>query len=87
LLVAITADGKVDGSLKLSLRAVDEAGAVVAQLDKPVAANMEFALAIPDDLASGELTLHAVLYDPETLAPLSDQNGKFSTKLSTIRGE
>jgi 4-amino-4-deoxy-L-arabinose transferase-like glycosyltransferase len=85
LLVAITADGKVDGSLKLSLRAVDEAGAVVAQLDKPVAANMEFALAIPDDLAPGELTLHAVLYDPETLAPLPDQNGEFSAGLSIIR--
>ncbi|CAN5845309.1 hypothetical protein BH10CHL1_BH10CHL1_23880 [soil metagenome] len=82
--VDATATGKVDGSLKLSLRLVDPAEQTVAQADTVLSANMRLELALPADASPGSYTITAVVYDPQTLAPQPDQAGHFTTNLSKV---
>ncbi|MCX6044337.1 MAG: hypothetical protein NT075_04440 [Chloroflexi bacterium] len=82
--VDATATGKVDGSLKLSMRLLDQAEQTVAQADTILSANMRLELALPADAAPGTYTIAVVVYDPKTLAPQPDQAGQFTTNLSKV---
>lgn len=73
--VEIHTAGRVDGSLKLSLRLVDPTGAVVAQQDKTVEPEFRLGLLLSPDAPPGSYTLAGVLYDPQTLAPLPGLQG------------
>ena len=84
LRVELSAKGRVDGSRKLSARLVDPAGAVKAQSDVILGPHTRVDLDLPDDAKPGMYALAVVLYDPETLAPFSDNEGNFVTALSEI---
>ena len=84
LRVELLADGRVDGSRKLSARLVDPAGTVKAQSDVILEPFTRIELDLPDDAEPGAYILTAVLYDPETLAPFPDSEGSFATALSRI---
>lgn len=84
LFVNIAAEGRVDGSLKLSARLVDSVGQTMAQTDKVLTADMHFDLDLPADASPGSYTLSAVVYDPATLNPIPDQHGDFLTALSQV---
>jgi len=84
LFVEMMAEGQVDGSLKLSARLVDSTGKTMAQIDQTLTADMRFDLDLPTDASLGTYTLNAVVYDPVTLNPIPDQEGNFSTILSSV---
>jgi len=84
LFVEMMAEGQVEGSLKLSARLVDSTGKTMAQIDQNLTAAMRFDLDLPTDASLGTYTLSAVVYDPVTLNPIPDQEGNFSTILSTV---
>jgi hypothetical protein len=84
LRVELSAEGRVDGSRKLSTRLVDPAGAVKAQSDERLGPHMRLDLELPADAEPGIYKLAVVLYDPETLAPFPDAAGNFSTVVSEI---
>ena len=84
LFVEMAAEGQVEGSLKLSARLVDSTGKTMAQIDQTLTADMRFDLDLPTDASLGTYTLSAVVYDPVTLNPIPDQEGNFSTILSSV---
>ncbi len=84
LRVELSAQGRVDESLKLSARLLDPSGTVKAQDDVTVGPYTRIDLDLPDDAEPGRYTLAVVLYDPETLAPFPDSEGKFMTALSEV---
>jgi 4-amino-4-deoxy-L-arabinose transferase-like glycosyltransferase len=84
LRVELSAQGRVDGSLKLSARLVDPAGTVKAQDDVTLEPYTRIDLDLPEDAEPGKYTLTVVLYDPETLAPFPDSEGHFETALSEV---
>ena len=69
---------------KLSLRVLNDAGERIAQNDQVLQSDMRFRLLIPEDARPGRYTLAAVLYEPDTLAALPDQQGAFSVDLAKI---
>lgn len=71
--VDLTFAGRIDGSLKMSLRLRDSSGADVAQQDVTVSPAARAALWLPATLPAGDYTLGGILYDPSTLAPIPDQ--------------
>jgi hypothetical protein len=76
--------GRVDGSLKLSLRLVDPNGQIVAQQDKVVEPQVRLGLFVPPVAAPGTYLLAAVLYDPATLQPILDTDGLELAGLTTL---
>ncbi len=82
--VALHLNGRTDGSLTLSTRLVDAAGAKAAQLDVPVSADMELSLFIPPETAPGDYTLQFVAYDTETQEPLTDSRGQNTTNVASV---
>ncbi len=84
LLVDLSAEGQFDGSSALSLRLVDPQGKTQAQQDKALESSLRYSLAVPIDATAGAYVLSAVVYDAETLAAFSDQNGESPTTLSTV---
>jgi hypothetical protein len=84
LRVELSAEGRVDGSHKLSTRLVNLSGAVKAQNDQRLGSRMRLDLALPADAEPGPYRLAVVIYDPETLAPFPDSEGKFVTTLSGV---
>jgi hypothetical protein len=84
LRVELSAEGRVDGSRKLSTRLIDASGAVKAQSDERLGPHMRLTLELPADVQPGAYTLAVVLYDPETLTPFPDAAGNFLTELSKI---
>ena len=86
-LVNLSADLRTDSPRKLSLRLVDSAQQNVAQADVPITNDMEILLDIPADLAFGEYTLVAIVYDPESLASFPDLTGNFETPLISLQAD
>ncbi len=86
-LVNVSADLRTNLPRKLSLRLVDSAQQVVAQADVPITNDMEILLDIPEDLAPGEYTLVAIVYDPESLASFPDLTGNFETPLISLQAD
>ncbi|MEM7535507.1 MAG: hypothetical protein AAF639_25245 [Chloroflexota bacterium] len=84
LLANLTAEGQVDGSLKISARLVDAHGAMVAQQDKVLSSTMRFTFDIPKGTAPGRYQLLTIIYDPETLQPIPDEENSVATILSEI---
>ena len=84
LRVELSADGRVDGSHKLSVRLLDPTGAVKAQSDERLGRHMRLDLELAADARPGIYQLAVVLYDPETQAPFPDATGTFSTVISEI---
>ena len=84
LRVELSAEGRVDGSHKLSTRLVDPSGAVKVQNDQRLGSRMRLDLELPADAEPGSYTLAVVVYDPETLAPFPDSEGNFMTTLSWV---
>ena len=84
LRVELSAEGRVDGSRKLSVRLLDPPGAVKAQSDERLGPHMRLDLELADDAKPGIYQLALVLYDPETQAPFPDAAGDFSTVVSEI---
>ena len=84
LRVELAARGQVDGSRKISARLVNPSGAVTAQTDDRLRPHMRLDLELPADAEPGPYTLAVVVYDPETLAPFPDSEGKFATGLSGV---
>ena len=84
LRVELSAEGRVNGSHKLSTRLVDPSGAVKAQNDRSLGSRMRLDLELPADAKPGPYTLAVVVYDPDTLAPFPDSEGKFVTTLSGV---
>lgn len=82
--VDLTLGGRVDGSLKLSLRLRDSAGMDIAQQDVTVLPNVRAALWLPADLAAGDYKLGAILYDPNTLATSPALDGEEFGAFTTI---
>ena len=74
----------MDGSRKFSLRLLDPTGAVKAQRDERLGPHMRLDLELAADAEPGIYQLAVVLYDPETLAPFPDSEGKFVTTLSGV---
>jgi hypothetical protein len=87
LFVDVTAAQLENQPLKLSLRLVNGAGEVVAQNDQVFAPTVRFRLPIAADASPGRYQLVAVLYEPETLAPLPTQDGDFILELSPVEIE
>jgi hypothetical protein len=84
LFVDMLADGQVDGSLDLSARLVAPSGVTLAQTDKVLTAHTRFDLTLPPDAPSGEYAIVGVVYDSDTLEPLPDHKGNFTTTLSYV---
>jgi hypothetical protein len=84
LFVDMLADGQVDGSLDLSARLVAPSGVTLAQTDKVLTAHARFDLTLPADAPPGEYAIVGVVYDSNTLEPLPDQQGNFTTILSYV---
>ena len=84
LRVELSAEGRVDGSHKLSSRLVDPSGAVKVQNDQSFGSRMRLDLELPADADPGPYTLAVVVYDPDTLAPFPDSEGNFMTTLSGV---
>ena len=83
-LVQMAATGQVDGSLKLSARLVDNSGATIAQTDAILKTDTQVELTPPNETKAGLYTLVAVVYDPQTLNPYPDTQGRFETPLSQV---
>ena len=84
LTLALSASGKIDGSAKISMRLVDANGEKIAQQDKALERNMEFALNVPNDLTPDQYDIAVIIYDPETLGPIPDVAGSEIVLLSTV---
>jgi hypothetical protein len=84
LIVSMNASGQVDGSLKISTRLVDAAGAVVAQVDEFITDDIDVELPIPLETDPGDYGVVVVVYDPETLHPLPDSSNEFMTPLLDV---
>jgi 4-amino-4-deoxy-L-arabinose transferase-like glycosyltransferase len=84
LRVELSAEGRVDGTHKLSTRLVDPSGAVKAQNDQRLGSRTRLDLELPADAKPGPYTLTVVVYDPDTLAPFPDSGGNFMTTLSGV---
>jgi 4-amino-4-deoxy-L-arabinose transferase-like glycosyltransferase len=80
----VSMTGRVDGSLKLSLRLLDPTGEVIAQQDQTVTPGFRFGLLLPPDAPPGEYTLAGVLYDPATLEPIPAETGDEQPALVTV---
>ena len=65
-------------------RLTDPTAHVVAQADAPIGDNIEVTLNIPANIVSGLYTLVAIVYDPDSLAPLPDLAGNFETPLAML---
>jgi hypothetical protein len=85
LAVTLTAAGLTDGSLKISARLLDSAGAVIAQQDQDLVQEMRFSLLPDADAPPGSYRLAVVVYEPNTLAPLPDKTGEFTPALSEVK--
>ncbi|RIK41685.1 MAG: hypothetical protein DCC55_11185 [Chloroflexi bacterium] len=84
VVVTMNARGQVDGSLKISTRLVDAAGAVVAQADEFITKEIDVELPVPPETEPGAYKVVVVVYDPETLHPLPDAANEFATPLTGI---
>lgn len=74
--VEMTLAGRTDSARKLSIRLLDPAGQVVAQQDKAIEPHLRLGLLLPPAALPGDYTLAAVLYDPATLQPVPDMEGR-----------
>ncbi len=72
--------------LKLSLRLLDAQGHVIAQNDVPAESDqpVHLGLFVPPGVAPGNYQLAAVLYDPNTLAPVATQWGADAAALTAV---
>lgn len=82
--VDVNATIESDAPRKLSLRLLNAAGESIAQNDQVFAPTMRFRLVIPEETTPGQFTLVAVLYDPDSLAALPDQQGALMVELSEV---
>jgi hypothetical protein len=83
--VVIETSAQAASERKMSLRLLDPAGAVIAQRDAPVAAEMTTAFLMPPTAQPGAYQLTALLYDPVTLAPIATNAGVAELLLATIQ--
>lgn len=81
ILVALRFQGPIDPRCKLSLRLQDEQGTTIAQVDKPLAADMRFSLDVPEEATAERYTLVAVVYDAATMNSIPDQEGSHIVSL------
>ena len=84
LLITLDAAGRVDGTLKVSLRLLDRNGKPLVQQDKELLASTRFDFPIPQSTAPGKYTLAAVVYSAETLEALPDVADQRITPLSLV---
>ena len=83
--VEMTATGQTDGTRKVSVRLVDESGAVVAQADTALTDRMRVMLFAPQAKSAGAYTIAAVLYDPNTLQPFLDRQQQELVPLTAMQ--
>ena len=83
--VEMMATGQTDGTRKVSVRLVDESGAVVAQADTALTDRMRVMLFAPQAKSAGAYTIAAVLYDPNTLQPFLDRQQQELVPLTPIQ--
>ncbi len=83
--VEMTATGQTDGTRKVSVRLVDESGAVVAQADTALTDRMRVMLFAPQTKTPGNYTIAAILYDPNTLQPFLDLQQRELVPLTPIQ--
>jgi len=81
ILVALHFQGPIDTRCKLSLRLQDAAGNTIAQVDKPLAPDLRFSLAVPDGATADNYTLVAVVYDPTSMNSIPDLEGSHIVSL------
>ena len=69
------AQGKADATRKLSLRLFSDREVLIAQLDVPLADEVEVNLFVPPDAVPGPYQLRMMIYDEETLEPIRTTDG------------
>ncbi len=83
--LAGTPASELDGRWKVSARLLAPDGAVVAQQDTAALPGpLALTLFVPPGAPPGDYTLHFVVYNGETLAPVADIAGQPSTPLAVI---
>lgn len=82
--VELTFASALDTTLKVSIRLVDDQGAVVASNDQGVNADVRLGLFVPPTTAPGEYRVLAILYDEATLAPIATSSGIEEVELLRI---
>lgn len=80
-------DGEVPSQWKVSLRLVDDAGAVLASNDLPLGERVLGGLLVPPQAAPGTATVALVVYEGDTLQPVADTEGREQTALFAVRLE
>ena len=73
--VELRFQGKADATRKLSLRLFSGREVLVAQLDVPLADEVEVNLFVPPDAVPGPYQLRMMIYDEETLEPIRTTDG------------
>ena len=74
--VELAWDGPQDGTRRLSLRLIAADGTLVAQVDDGLDALNRIQLFVPPDATPGAYGLHVMLYNAETLEPITAADGQ-----------
>jgi 4-amino-4-deoxy-L-arabinose transferase-like glycosyltransferase len=77
-------EGTIPDALKMSVRLLAGNGTIIASHDRPILPADRFGLFIPPDTAPGTYQVVMLVYNPTTLAAITNQAGKDVTPLLTV---
>jgi hypothetical protein len=70
--------------LKWSVRLVDAQGSAIAMSDRALGPDDQFGLFVPPGTIPGLYSVVGVAYDPQTLAPLTNEDGQEAAHLFDV---